>query len=340
MQLEVEDSVIGRYYSNVRQLGSREPLLTAAQERVLAVKVQKALSLEQCRKALAAEMRRSPTSQEIADHLNLSEEEVEAILKDGLYARNKMVRCNLRLVVSIAKRYVRRQGSSQVQLSLEDLIEEGNIGLLRAVEKFDPSKGYRFSTYAYHWIRQACQRYLMAYQSSVRIPYYLQDRLREIRKAWQTHTARHKQPPTLADLARATNLDSEQILDLLRRAQKVVSLNALVGDGNEEFLDFLPSKSQDPLDNLFKQHLREELKSFLSISLSPRHAKVVFLRYGLETEQPLSLERISHELGTSKSEVSSLLKVAMTKLRKKALASDRLQELWSQFDQNYAKLEN
>ena len=244
--------------------------------------------------------------------LNAAEEVALAkqIERGDLAAKERMVNCNLRLVVTNAKKY---QGHG---VSLLDLIQDGIIGLNRAVEKFDYRKGFKFSTYATWWIRQACQRAVANQSATIRIPVHVQERRQKLRRARQRLEVQLGRTPTVEELAEAAQLKLSHAEEALDAVEASVSLNQTIGDGDQEFGDlFADTTTDDPIELADSAFEQERLRDALA-QLNERERKVLELRFGLGgTEEATSLEQIGRELGFTRERIRQIETEALRRLR-------------------------
>ena len=296
----------------LRDIG-RIPLLEHDEEILLGRKVQKLMELEEQKKELSLD------DQGLADAKDVPLKQIKRELRDGKKAKEKMVTANLRLVVSVAKKYTKRN------MELLDIIQEGTIGLVRGVEKFDPGRGYKFSTYAYWWIRQGITRAIAEKSRAIRLPIHVTENLNKLKKAQRELSQMNGYMPSVFQLSDHLELTVDDIKDLMCKARQPTSLEIKIGENRDTALiDLLEDETQLPEKILERQYIKEDMRSLIS-DLPEMQAAVISMRYGIGEDilEPMSMTAIGQVLNMSRDRVRTLEHKALRGLKE---CSDQVSE--------------
>ena len=296
----------------LRDIG-RIPLLEHDEEILLGRKVQRLMELQEMKKELGLD------TVALAEVLDLPVRQILREMRDGGRAKDKMVTANLRLVVSVAKKYTKRN------MELLDIIQEGTIGLVRGVEKFDPGRGYKFSTYAYWWIRQGITRAIAEKSRAIRLPIHITENLNKLKKAQRELSQINGAMPTVFQLADHMGLTPDEIKDLMCKARQPTSLEIKIGENRDTALiDLLEDETQLPDMLLEKAFVKQDIRELIS-ELPEMQAAVISMRYGIgdEVMEPMSMTAIGQMLNMSRDRVRTLEQKAVKALRQN---SDQLAE--------------
>lgn len=311
-QRNVADDAVGAFFKDM----ARYPLLKPDEEIELARQIKGMSEIELYRQTVLEERGMAATMMEIAIQFNLTEKQLEQQFHLSRVAKRKMVRSNLRLVVSIAKRYLNRG------VPFLDLIQEGALGLHRATEKFDPDKGYKFSTYAYWWIRQGITRTIANDARTIRLPIHVVEKLNKLKRIQRDLKRDLQRNPTEAELALALEIPVEQLRHLQQVRRQSLSLNHRVGKGEDtELMDLLEDGANlSPEEQMGESMMRQEIWEILGNVLTEREKDVISLRYGLLTSRPCTLEEVGGMFNLSRERVRQIQSKAMRKLRRPQVA--------------------
>jgi RNA polymerase primary sigma factor len=286
----------------LREIG-QVPLLVASEEVDLAKRIESGVFAEERLADLNA-------SGEISTLDPAEKARIRRTVRDGERAKQELTSANLRLVVSIAKRYLGRG------MQILDLIQEGNLGLMRAVEKFDYTKGFKFSTYATWWIRQAITRAIADQARTIRIPVHMVESINKVHRHQRILMVELEREPTIEELADKTELTPQRVREILRISQDPLSLDSPVGDEDDSHLaDFIEDQhAVMPADVATANSLSEQIMSALD-ELSDREKEVVRLRFGLDGDQPQTLEEVGRQFGVTRERIRQIESKTLAKLR-------------------------
>ena len=291
--------------SYLRDIG-RIPLLEHDEEILLGRQVQRMMEIKACEELLG-----EVTKEDLAKSLDITSKDLRRQLRDGERAKDKMVTANLRLVVSVAKKYTKRN------MELLDIIQEGTIGLVRGVEKFDPGRGYKFSTYAYWWIRQGITRAIAEKSRAIRLPIHITENLNKLKKAQRELSQMNGMMPNVFELSDHLGLTVDEIKDLMCKARQPTSLEIKIGENRDTALiDLLEDEAQLPDNILETQYIKEDIRELIA-DLPEMQAAVISMRYGIGEEmlEPMSMTAIGQVLNMSRDRVRTLEHKALRALR-------------------------
>ena len=289
----------------LRDIG-RIPLLEHDEEILLGRKVQRMMEIL----ALKEEFE-GISNTDLAKMLGITEKDLRKQMRDGERAKDKMVMANLRLVVSVAKKYTKRN------MELLDIIQEGSIGLVRGVEKFDPGRGYKFSTYAYWWIRQGITRAIAEKSRAIRLPIHVTENLNKLKKAQRELSQINGEMPSVFQLAEYLDFTVDEIKDLMCKARQPTSLEIKIGENRDTALiDLLEDESQLPDKLLETKHIKEDIRGMIA-DLPEMQAAVISMRFGIGEGivEPMSMTAIGQVLNMSRDRVRTLEQKALRGLR-------------------------
>ena len=288
----------------LRDIG-RIPLLEHDEEILLGRQVQRLMELETMKKELELD------NEGLAEAIDLPVRQIKRELRDGLKAKDKMVTANLRLVVSVAKKYTKRN------MELLDIIQEGTIGLVRGVEKFDPGRGYKFSTYAYWWIRQGITRAIAEKSRAIRLPIHVTENLNKLKKGQRELSQLNGEMPNVFQLSDYLGLTVDEIKDLMCKARQPTSLEIKIGENRDTALiDLLEDETQLPEMLLERAFIKEDVRDLIQ-ELPEMQAAVISMRYGIgeDVMEPMSMTAIGQILNMSRDRVRTLEQKAIRGLR-------------------------
>ena len=290
--------------SYLRDIG-RIPLLEHDEEILLGRQVQRLMELQEQMKELEL------NEQGLAKAHSVSLKQIKKELRDGRKAKEKMVTANLRLVVSVAKKYTKRN------MELLDIIQEGTIGLVRGVEKFDPGRGYKFSTYAYWWIRQGITRAIAEKSRAIRLPIHVTENLNKLKKAQRELSQMNGYLPSVFQLSDHLELSVDDIKDLMCKARQPTSLEIKIGENRDtSLIDLLEDQTQLPEMILERQCIKDDMREMIA-DLPEMQATVISMRYGIGEEilEPMSMTAIGQLLNMSRDRVRTLEHKALRELK-------------------------
>jgi len=307
--LEQEQASSDLVRTYLQEIG-RIPLLSHEQEIVYGKQVQRMMHLYEMRTALTQQLGQEPTLEAWTQATNMSLNELNAALMEGHAAKRKMIEANLRLIVSVAKKYQRRG------MELLDLVQEGTLGLERGVEKFDPTRGYKFSTYAYWWIKQGITRAIAQQARMIRLPIHVTEKLNKIKRTQCQLSQQLGRTATTAEIANALDWSAEQVRECIDQARQPISLELRVGENlDTELGELIVDTSAMPEDYAEQSALRDNLEEMMA-ELTPQQQQALTLRFGLNGQPKHTLTKAGKFMGVSRERVRQLEASALKKLRR------------------------
>jgi RNA polymerase nonessential primary-like sigma factor len=289
----------------LRDIG-RIPLLEHDEEILLGRKVQRMMQILEIKDEFEG-----INNGDLAKMLGITEKELRRQMREGERAKDKMVMANLRLVVSVAKKYTKRN------MELLDIIQEGSIGLVRGVEKFDPGRGYKFSTYAYWWIRQGITRAIAEKSRAIRLPIHVTENLNKLKKAQRELSQINGEMPSVYQLADYLDFTIDEIKDLMCKARQPTSLEIKIGENRDTALiDLLEDETQLPDKLLETKHIKDDIREMIK-NLPDMQASVISMRFGIGDciVEPMSMTAIGQVLNMSRDRVRTLEQKALKSLK-------------------------
>ena len=295
--------------SYLREVG-RIPVLTTEQEICYGKQVQQMMILLEGKRNLEFELNHEPTISQWAEKMQLSQEILLQQFEQGRIAKQKMIRSNLRLVVYVAKKYQKRN------MEFLDLIQEGSLGLERGVEKFDPTRGYKFSTYAYWWIRQGITRAIARQGRTISLPIHITEKLNKIKRVQTKLSQELGRTPKVAEIAQELSLEPQKIREYLSLIRQPISLATSISSERDiELQDILKDEGLSSEFYVDRELLSEDINKLL-LKLTPQERKVLTLRFGLVDGKELTLAQVGKHMDMSRERVRQLEKQAIGKLGK------------------------
>ncbi len=301
------DDLVDLYLNEI----GRVARVTPEEEIHLSRLIQAKLRIDDARTELAAQLQRPPAEEEVAESMGYASPALIEATRQGLWAQRKLINANLRLVVSIAKKYIGRD------VPFLDLIQEGNLGLMRATEKFDPEKGYRFSTYATWWIRQSITRAIANQARIIRLPIHMVEKVRKVRRAMRIAVQELGRRPTEEELASRLDLKVKKLRNIQEVARQPISLDMPIGsDGDLSLGEMIEDASAErPFNDLLHKSLANDLEAALK-TLKPIEREVLALRFGLEGKMGLTLREVGERFELTRERIRQIESEALRKLRR------------------------